>query len=114
MLRRSLANICQISGISSTRLVDRHGLTIGEVNNSENKLLTDESLSGILVRLRSLTRELGCGEWKEIWGKNNTGIFGFSDVGNERTIFVTSTLEPNLGRVRHEIERNKIMLSELN
>ncbi len=113
MLQRLVASFCRFPGVKSAILLDGNGLYHAGVVSSGESSPSVEPASETLSRAKIIAKEHNLGNFDQLWVETQNSKTLLAHVGNKYSLVLTCDSMPNIGRLRHEVDRTKVVFSQL-
>ena len=113
MLQRLVGSFCRIPGVISSTLLDANGLYLVGVVSSNEIAPSLDGVKDTMGRAQMIASEHDLGRFDQLWFENNQSNTLLSHISSGYSLIIKCDSTPNLGLLRHEIERAKPVFAQL-
>ena len=113
MLQRLVAGFCRIKGVQGATLLDAQGFhVVGFANIADFGQDTDNAAT-CLHMAEAIAAEHNLGNVDQLWIESDNGVMVIANLAAGHTLLLSGDTTPNLGRLRHEVNKARPAFAEL-
>lgn len=113
MLQRLVGSFCRIPGVISSTLLDANGLyLVGVVTTSEGAPTLD-GVKDSISRAQIIASAHNLGQLNQLWLETANSNTLLAQISSGHSLILKCNSTPNLGMLRHEVERAKPVFAQL-
>ena len=113
MLQRLIAEFCRIGGVQAATLLDAQGLHVAGFANEEDYVQDTDVAVQSLQKAETVAAEHNLGNVDQLWIESDSGHLVIANMAAGHTLILSSDAVPNLGQLRHEVNRARPAFTQL-
>jgi predicted regulator of Ras-like GTPase activity (Roadblock/LC7/MglB family) len=113
MLQRLVAGFCKIEGVHGATLLDAQGFHVVGFANVVDFVQDSDNAAICLHMAEAIAAEHKLGNVDQLWFESSNGTMVIANMAAGHTLLLTGDSTPNLGRLRHEVNKARPAFAEL-
>jgi len=113
MLQRLVAGFCRVGGVEMATLLDSNGYHISGFTNGEGFVQNTELATAALQNAEAIAAEHNLGKVDQLWVEKEDGNLVVANLAAGHRLILSGDNSPNLGRLRHEVNKARPAFAEL-